>query len=139
MKTTLDIEDILWKHFNDSSFKGSQSLTGSICKRERPTGSIKEDVVINCPAVNNLQLQGCVPNINIHVPRKQQKIDGVQQLIADYDRLNVLAKAAIDLVTDQWFPGYNFDFQQQNIFEDEGGQSDYINIRLDFYSINILN
>lgn len=137
MKTTLDIEDILWTFLNSSSLKGS--VNGGVYKRRRPTGSTKEDVVINCLPVNNLQVQSAVANVNIHVPNKVQNISGIEDSYPDHARLKALGNIAVSLLVDQWNTGYNFDVQQQNVFEDEDGKSHYVNIRLDFYSINILN
>lgn len=138
MKTTMDIEDILWIFLNSSSLKSS--VNGGVYKKKRPAGSISEDVVINCLPVNNLQLQSAVANVNIHVPNKVQNIGDVQDdSQPDHARLKTLGNAAVGLLVDQWNSDYNFDVQQQNIFEDEDGKSHYVNIRLDFYSINILN
>lgn len=137
MKTTLDIEDILWSFLKNSSLK--TAISGGIYKRKRPSASEKEDVVINCLPVNNLQLQSAVANVNIHVPNKVQNISGIQDPMPDHARLKALGNEAVSLLVDQWDSDYNFDVQQQNVFEDEDGKSHYVNIRLDFYSINILN
>lgn len=138
MKTTLDIEDILWTFLDSSSLK--TSVNGGVYKKKRPAGSTKEDVVINCLPVNNLQIQSAVANVNIHVPNKVQNISGIQDdSQPDHARLKELGNAAVSLLVDQWNNDYTFDVQQQNVFEDEDGKSHYVNIRLDFYSINILN
>lgn len=137
MKTTLDIEDILWSFLKNSSLK--TSISGGIYKRKRPSGSKAEDIVINCLPVNNLQVQSAVANVNIHVPNKVQNISGIQDSIPDHARLKALGNEAVSLLVDQWDSDYNFDVQQQNVFEDEDGKGHYVNIRLDFYSINILN
>lgn len=138
MKTTLDIEEVLWKFLNNSSLKSS--INGGIYKVKRPAGSLKEDIVVNSLPVNNLQLQSAVVNVNIHVPNRTFKSgDVLDASQPNHARLKVLGNAAVAILVDQWDTDYNFDVQQQNLFEDEDGNSHYINIRLDFFSINILN
>jgi hypothetical protein len=137
MKTVLDIVDIVWQHINNSSLK--TAINGVVCKR-RPVNSKLEDVVINGLAVSNLQLQSSVVNVNIYVPNKAQKIGGEQDLTQpDFARLQQLASIACTILTDIWAGDYNFDVQQTvGPFETEDNQH-YINIRVDFNSINILN
>jgi hypothetical protein len=137
MKTPLDIVDILFMHLNGSSL--NSSITGIVCKK-RPIDSKLEDVVINSLGVSNQQLQVAVVNVNIYVPNMQLKIGGKQDNSQpNTARLQELANIAKDLLTDQWAGDYNFDIQQiVGPIESEEDQH-YINIRLEFFSINILN
>lgn len=137
MKTTFDLENIIWNALKDSVLLAD--ISGDLYKQRRPSGSTSEDVVIISLPVNNLELQSAIINVNIHVPNLSIKPGGVQDNSQpNHPRLNELTKLAIEALQDQWAEDYNFDVVQQTIFQDSDG-SHYVNIRLDFYSINILN
>jgi hypothetical protein len=138
MKSSLDIVDILWHHLDSSSLKAE--INGIVCKK-RPINSKGEDVVVNALAANNLDpLQSAVINVNIYVPNKTQHIGTSQDSTQpDFARLKQLTGMAVVVLNDQWSVDYNFSVQQTvGPFEDEGDQH-YVNIRVEFFSINILN
>lgn len=137
MRTTLDIENILFSFLKASSL--ASEINGGIYKRQRPAQSSKEDVVINCLPVSNRQLQDAVANVNIHVPNVTVQRDGItDQSHADHPRLNELATLAWQLLDDQFNPlGYTFHVQQQILIQDEDAGDHYVNIRIEFYSVNL--
>jgi hypothetical protein len=138
MKTTLEIIDTLWSHINNSSLKSA--INGQICKQKRPISSKAEDVVINCLAANNEQLQTAIVNVNIYVPNVTVRLNGaVDTSQPNMARLETLAVAAGAILDDQWVDDYNFSVQQQLVIEDQESTSHYINFRIEYYSINILN
>jgi hypothetical protein len=138
MMTSLDMVDVLFQVLWNSSLRNN--ISGSIYKYKRPASSTKEDVVINSLPVNNLQLQTAVLNVNIHVPNVVATLNGSQDnSIPNTKRLKAIVDEAIPMLKDRWAQDYNFDIQQQNLFEDDNGTSHYINIRIDFYNINTLN
>jgi hypothetical protein len=140
MKTTFELETLLWHYLRESAF--ATELRGGFYKHKRPIGSQAEDVVIVSLPINNLEVQTAVVNVNIHVPNMSLKMQGqVDARMPDLKRLKELADIALPLLKEYWDPqgDWCFEVQQQNVFEDEDGSNHYINIRLDFYSINILN
>lgn len=137
MKSTLDVIDSVWGVMNASPVK--TVITGGVYKHLRPAASKLEDVVINSLPITGEQLQAGVANVNIHVPDLEVNIGGVVEKQPNHLRLQVLCLAALTSLKDQWNEDYHFDVQQQNLIRDENGGDHYINIRLDFYNINILN
>jgi hypothetical protein len=137
MINTLDIIDVLWARANTSNLK--PSLSGGIYKNRRPASSDKEDLVINSLPVNNEQLQVAVANVNIHVPDITVNVNNIQDRQPNHERLKILTGLAIPIFTDQWVGDYHYDVQQQTIIQDEEANSHYINIRIEFFNINISN
>lgn len=139
MKTGFTAVDVIFDKLKSGTLVSE--INGEIYKDRRAANSIKEDVVINCITLNNTQLQQGVVNVNIHVPnlsiKKNKVIDDSQP---DRSRLNALANIALDDLTETYGTDYNFNVQQAPLLiRDESGGDHYVNIRLDFFAINILN
>ena len=138
MKTTLDLVDIIWQRLNGSQLK--TEINGGVYKHRRPAASQKEDVVINCLPINTLQLQSAIVNVNIHVPNLTVAVNGTQDNSQpDHTRLQELTAIAVTILSDVWAEDYNFDIQQQTLIEDPEAGDHYINLRLEFFNINIKN
>jgi hypothetical protein len=135
MKTTLDIEDILFQAVKASAL--ATSITGGVYKRERPADSALEDVVVNCLPVNNRQLQRAVANINIHVPNLSITKGGTTEQVINHSRMKTLSAMVEAIMDDQFAQDYGFDIQQQQVFQDEVSGGHYANFRIDFYSFNV--
>ena len=135
MKSTLDIVDDIWKVLDVSPLK--DEITGSIYKHTRPAGSLLEDVVINTLPITGNQIQEAVANVNIHVPDIEVNVNSVIDKQPNHLRLKALCFIALTSLSDNWDGDYNFDVQQQTLLKDENGGDHYINIRIDFYNINI--
>lgn len=136
MKTTLDSVDIVYGWLSPTVF--SNSLSGEVYKHKRPIGSKKEDVVIESLGILNLDLQTSIINVNVHVPDMVITENGATETQADHVRLKALA-ASIQPYLEKFGSDYNFNIQQQILFEDAEAGEHYINFRIEFYSINILN
>lgn len=135
MTTTEDIIDILYARADGSALK--TAISGSICKRKRDGNSSLEDVVINClPALGN-QLQNVIANINIHVPNITVNVNGFEDSQPDNVRLKALAALAVPIFTDVWSAEYNYTVQQQMVFEDREAGDHYINLRIEFFIVNL--
>lgn len=134
MKTTLDVVDAIFNALKGSTLENV--ISGSIYKHRRVLNSKKEDVVINSLPINNEQLQQCVANVNIHVPDVTFKVDGNVEYQPDHTRLLELAAEAVQSL-EAWESDYHFDVQQQSIIQEESAKEHFINIRLNFYSINL--
>lgn len=141
MVNTLELVDIVWARLNASVLKtGPDAITGQIYKNNRPLGSKTEDIVINSLPVNNLQLQTAIVNVNIHVPNLVLSINGTQDTTQpDHARLKTLTTLALAVLADQWTADYNYDVQQEVLIEEEEFHEHYINIRIEFFYINISN
>lgn len=136
MINTLQLVDLVFLRLKGSSLESA--ISGKLYKHKRPVNSVLEDIVVNSLPTNNLQLQSAVLNVNIFVPNLKLKINNVQDNTQpDHLRLETLCNLAVDRLKDYWQDDFNFDVQQQMLFEDEQSGSHYINIRLDFFNINI--
>jgi len=135
MKTTIDIINILWQRLNTSSLK--TEISGEISK-EPVFNSKLEDVIINALAVLNIQYGPAVVNINAFVPDIQISRKGGQIGVQNTKRLNELAKLIMEILQDQWTAEYNYDVQQAlGPFKDEESGKHYMNIRIEFYLVNL--
>ena len=138
MKTTLDIIDLNYAVLNVPAV--TAQLTGGVYKNTRPVSSDKTDVVIGCLPVSNDQLQRAVANVNIHVPNlviNQGNYTDYTQ--PDFAALRSLAALVTGVLNDVSTPTHWFAVQQQNHFSEPERKEHYVNIRVNFYSINILN
>jgi len=131
----MDLESLIYNHLKTGDF--IKAITGDIYKIERPANSLYEDVVISMLPINNLQLQTGVANVNIHVPNLLINVNGVQQEMANISRLKQLFSLAQNELKETLIDDVIFNIQQQIFFQEQ--ESSYINIRLDIYSVNILN
>ncbi len=135
MTTTFDQEQLIWKKLYDSSLKNS--ITGKIRKGERPANSDKEDITVKSLTAPNEKLAISVVNVNIYAPDLTIYENGVQEKVADHARLETLTDTAISVLTIESTVGDNYyDVQQQVMIEDEVSKSHFVNIRINFYSIN---
>jgi hypothetical protein len=139
MITTLDIIDIAWHKVDGGPLKTALKAGGGVYKYQRPVNSTKEDIVINSLPINNEQLQQGVFNINIYVPDLPINENGAQINVPDFVRLKELAAIAVAEMNEEWADDYNFSVQQQTVIADEVSKSHYINLRIDFFNINISN
>lgn len=137
MKTGFDFEEILFQNLNTSSLK--TAIDGVVCKK-RPIDSKLEDVVIRALTANNLDIQNVIVNVNIYVPNKALSLNGKQDdTQPDTKRLKQLVDIALPLLVDKWQGDLNYNVQNVIMIEDEASKSHYMNIRVEFFSINILN
>jgi hypothetical protein len=137
MKSTLDLVDIVWTALDASALKAA--ITGDISKHRRTPNSTKEDIVINALPISGAQIQEAIVNVNLHVPDIKVNKNGMDDFMPNHTRLKALCNIALNALQDNWGEDYNFDVQQQNLFRDEEANDHYINIRLEFYNVNILN
>lgn len=137
MITTLEIIEIMY-----DELKGSEldiSASGGLYKLQRPLGSTKEDIVINCLPVSNEQIQRATVNVNIYAQDIPIRVDGVQQHAPDIDRLQFLAAKAVHKLESIYYPGYSLVITQQSVIKEEAVNQHFINIRIEFRFINPKN
>lgn len=130
----------LYRYLKDSELMtGALKPNGDLYKYRRPLNSKSEDVVINSLPFDTEALQQGTLNVNIHVPNLTLELDGaVDDTQPNTERLGELADIAMELLKDVWsYDGHHyFSAQQENLIQDTNS-SCYINIRVDFRSVNL--
>lgn len=137
METTFQAVDAIYKALNDGGFESL--ITGQLYKGERPTGSEKEDVVINCLPMSNDQVQLATVNVNIYTPDLEMKIDGVPQFIANDRRLKSLCESAISLLEFVADDLHDFYVVSQSVVPEESIHQHFVNLRLEYKFYNLQN
>jgi hypothetical protein len=135
--TSFDAVDKVYQQIKDTPF--TAALQGGLYKMKRPVNSTTEDAVINSLGMPGTQVQQGVVNLNIHLPNLSLEINGKQDNSQpDFIRAQQLAALAIQQVQEFYTEEYWFLFQQQNIIQSDDTEI-IVNIRIEFYSINIKN
>lgn len=134
MRTTLDVVDDLYQALNYTDIKNA--IDGDIYKHRRLLNSRKVDIVINSLPINSEQLQTCIANVNIHVPDIEVNVDGNIDYQPDHVKLKELASLVM-LYLEVWEGDYHFSVQQQTIFKEDEANEHFVNIRVNYYSINL--
>ena len=122
MMTVFDIVDHVWGQINTSSLKSA--ITGKVYKHERPAGSDKEDIVINCLPINNEALQETVVNVNVYVPRETVMVNNITSQLPDHKRFKELAAMIDEAFNDVFIlnADLGFDVQQHVLIQEQNGE-----------------
>ena len=113
------------------------SISGKIYKDKRPSGSTKEDIVINSLTMTNDYMQNGVFNVNIYVPMISVTINGVTQLQKNNARLKQLADLVYPVLDDAWTNNYNVDIDNHQDFEE--ANENFYNFRVSLNAHPIFN
>lgn len=113
------------------------AISGRIYKDKRPSGSTKEDIVINSLTMTNDYMQNGVFNVNIYVPMTSQKIDGITQFQKNNARLKQLADLVYPVLDDAWTNEQNLFVVNHQDFED--GNDNFYNFRVSLNAHPIFN
>ncbi len=113
------------------------SISGKIYKDKRPTGSDKEDIVINSLTMTNDYLQNGVFNVNIYVPMISITSNGITQYQKNNARMKVLADLVYPVLNDAWGNDYNLDVVNSQDFEE--GNENFYNFRVSLNAHPIFN
>lgn len=109
------------------------AINGAIYKDKRPSGSTKEDIVINSLPMTNDFMQNGVFNINIYVPMISVTLNGITQLQKNNTRLKQIVDVVYAILdNDVWKPEYNLDVVNSQDVEE--GNENFYNFRV---SMNI--
>ncbi|KPE51264.1 hypothetical protein [Chryseobacterium indologenes] len=134
MNTVLDGQQWI---FEDLTLGNIRSvITGNIYKDKRPSGSKKEDIVINSIAMDNSFLQDGVFNVNCYVPMLSVSINGITQYMPDTSRMAIIAKAVYKILNKLFRPQYNLVIESHKTFEEEEEKANYINFRINLKAYN---
>ena len=136
-RTSFDAVDIVYAKLTEPAFKSLLLLTGGCYKTVRPVDSKAEDIVVNSLGLPNKDVQQGVVNVNIHAPNLNLQISGKQDTTQpDTVRLQALTSLVTGQIKEFYSSDYWFLLQQvSGLLEDEQGY--YINIRIDFFSVNL--
>lgn len=136
MKTTLDVEEIIFNEIKESGIKGL--IGGDIYKHSsRPTNSADEDVVIGCVAVSDGQFQEAIANVNIYVPNLDVDIKGIHQSVANSRRLKQLSKVLYPIISNIRTGEWRLDVLNQSVLTEVSWRVHIINFRVKLINLNI--
>lgn len=124
MKTDIDIKDDIYFHVKGSALE--KSVDGRLCKRMRPNGSDKEDIVISVLANQNGQIQEATVNVNIYV----RDVYVCGQYEEDGIRCRELCRIAWECLNVGRGEDYRFELDSQRVLPVEGKNEHFINNRL---------
>lgn len=128
MKTVLDGKQWILESLLNGGAKSV--VNGGIYKDRRPSGSVKEDIVINDIVMDNRFFQDGAFNVNCYVPFISVTNSGTTQYQPNHTRLKEIAERIYPLLHDVWGNGYNFTVVNHKTFEEEAEKANYINFRL---------
>lgn len=131
MKTSFDIDKIVYKLLSGSSELKSTITGGVYYSNDRPDGSVNEDVVINTITMTQDYLpQLATSNVNIYVADIQRRIDGVEQAKPNHERLAKLTKIVLDVLRSAQIDGLKIIPESQSVLNDATVKQHFCNIRI---------
>lgn len=131
MKTSFDIDKIVYKLLSGSSELKSTITGGVYYSNDRPDGSNKEDVVINTITMTQDYLpQLATSNVNIYVADITRRIDGVEQAKPNHERLAKLTKIVLDVLRSARVEGLKLIPESQSVLNDTTVKQHFCNIRI---------
>lgn len=133
-KTVFDGKQWIFELISQSPVKAI--VSGSIYKDKRPTGSTKEDIVINSISMDNEFLQDGVFNVNFYVPMLSVSIGGTTQYMPNNNRMAEISRVASQVLDNVFKPEYNLTIVNHNTFEVEAENAIYINFRINLKAYN---
>ncbi|MFP3835353.1 hypothetical protein [Chryseobacterium sp. SIMBA_028] len=111
-------------------------ITGNIYKDKRPSGSTKEDIVINSISMDGSFLQDGVFNVNCYVPMQSVSMNGITQDMPNNNRMLEISKAVYPIFENIFRPQFNLTVVNHNTFEEEDEKANYINFRINLKAYN---
>ena len=124
MKTSFDIDKIVYKLLSGSSELKSTITGGVYYSNDRPDGSTKEDIVINTITMT----QDYLPHI--YVADITLRIDGVEQSKPNHERLAKLTKIVLDVLRSAQIEGLKIIPESQSVLNDATIKQHFCNIRI---------
>lgn len=133
-KTVLEGKQWIFELLSQSNVK--TLITGNIYKDKRPSGSTKEDIVINDISMDNSFLQDGVFNVNCYVPMLSVSLNGITQSMPNSNRMLEISKAVYPIFENIFRPKFNLTLVNHNTFEEEAEKANYINFRINLKAYN---
>ncbi|MDM8174785.1 hypothetical protein QT327_10520 [Olivibacter sp. 47] len=138
IKTAFDGINEIYQVFIAGNFAATTGLTGQVSKQSRMLNSKMEDVVISCLVLSAEQIQDGIFNVNIHVPNLENLPSGIPNAVdntqPNYDRLNELGSAAIELLDDSWLYNSHFYLERAGEIIPES-KGHFFNIRIRYHAL----
>ena len=131
MKTSFDIDKIVYKLLSGSNELKSTLSGGVYYSNDRPDGSTKEDVVINTITMTQDYLpQLATSNVNIYVADIARRIDGVEQSKPNHKRLEELTAIVLKVLREARIDGLKLIPESQSVLNDTSVKQHFCNIRI---------
>lgn len=130
MRTTADMTQILYDVLKASPLK--TTINGLIYKGERPLNSIKEDVVIAPIVISGSDKQIGVTNVNIYVPKINQKSGTTTSLMKDTKRISEILPVAKDALILNTGVDYSCWFESQSEYDEPSINQTRLVFRIEF-------
>jgi len=111
-------------------------INGNIYKDKRPSGSTKEDIVINSISMDGSFLQDGVFNVNCYVPMVSVSINNITQYMPNNNRMQEISKTVYPLLENVFRPDYNLTVVNHSTFEEEDEKANYVNFRINLKAYN---
>lgn len=131
MKTSFDIDKIVFELLSGSRELKSAIKGGIYYQNDRPDGSTDEDVVINTITMTQDFLpQIATSNVNIYVADKKRRIKGTEQLKPNHEKLSELTKIVLEVLRSSRIDGLKLIPESQSILQEASVQQHFCNIRI---------
>lgn len=124
-----NINTTFFRLFNESP-ELRDVFAGEIFIGESPENHEFENITINTLNVNHGRPQTGTTNINIHVPDLLVDVNGVEQYIADENRINEIVSTVVGILDVVTITEFGFKITNESMLEN--GREHYVNLRLDW-------
>jgi hypothetical protein len=124
----------IFELLNQGNIKST--INGLLYKDKRPSGSIKEDIVINSVSMENSFLQDGVFNVNCYVPMISVNANGITQNMPNTAREEAITQAVYPLLENIFRPQFNLTVVNHSTFEEVEEKATYVNFRINLKAYN---
>lgn len=114
----------------DQSPELREVYAGDVFVGESPENYDSENITINTINVRHGKPQTGTSNINIHVPDVLIEVDGVEQYVADENRINDIVSVVVSVLESAVVTEFGFKITNESTIEN--GHEHYVNLRLDW-------
>ena len=134
MKTVFDAKQWILETLLSGGAK--DVVNGGIYKDQRPTDSVKEDIVINDVAMDGSYFQDGIFNVNVYVPFLNVKVQGVNQTQPDHNRIRVIASGIYPILDKVYTKDFNMAIVGHRSYTETALKANYINFRINLKAYN---
>ena len=119
MKTDIDIKDDIYQFIKGSRL--ARAISGKVDKTSRPSGSVKEDIIISIDENMNDNIQSALVSVNIYVSDLLRN----NQYIENTIRLRELCTLSKELLEVGHINGSRFVLQSQRVKKVNGSDNEH--------------
>lgn len=133
MKTVFDLESDMYRVLTGSEDLMAM-ISGSVYREgDRPVNSDNEDICLNTIALTIGSIdQSAITNVNIYAKDVIYTIAGKSQLVADRNRLNMIADEVIKAINGSDISGVVLSATTMALLADNEAKQHYVNVRVDW-------